>query len=236
MMSRDYITRLSGILPESEVISAFKNAYPENTFYSNVAPIVANVVALLRGDADEITTDLDIKGFRTGASTFFRNASKKAVKPEHKKLLEHFSYLLSSYPDTLISLFIVPRSEITSLEDLRGVLSQMATWTMILGGIGIVSLVFLLFNARALGIALLVSGSLGILSSLLIAIVFLPKTPANFFMAIVHEMTRHTILLLSLESVIIFLVGALLLWLRVPPSGGISKGGFTDRRGHEARA
>lgn len=219
IMSKDFISRLSGILPESEIIQAYKNACPQSSFLVSVRPVVKNIVALLRGDANEITANLDIKEFKKGVTSFYHESSTKAVNPEHKKTLEHFSQVMAAFPDALLNNFIIPRSDVSQLEHVHAILATLFRWMIILGIIFIVSLAVLFFDLNVLGKTFLVSGALGLFSALLAVIAYFPRSPGSFMGAVVREATKKTFILLSIESAAILLLGAILVWTRRQKEG-----------------
>jgi hypothetical protein len=211
MMSKDFLSRLSGILPQDEVIQAYERACPQEVFVENTQPVVADVIALLTGKVVDITSPLDIRCLRQGITAYYLEASKKDPAPEHQELLAHLSEVVSQFPDTLNSDFIMPRSDVLRLEGLQRLLAMALQGAIVFGAVCLAACLVLAFSGT-LPRALTIAGALGLFGSAVAAVALAVTKPAAFIPAVIAAEAKSSAMLMALESAVIFIIGALFLW------------------------
>ncbi len=220
--------KVLAIISRPEIIAGIEQEYPQKEFVQEMTPLYKAIISFLKEGNVEIFTRgyVSIRVFKAGIIRFFDNAAKESTNANNKAVLENLSHwIASSYPDEIPMITLVRQADIDQLGRAREALHKVHEGLIITAVLSAVIILFLFFNLRMMGTALSVTGSAGLIISLLIfaglgplttfVVSQLPMTVISasavktndFILVLLPLVVKHFLFIFSIENSIMFLIG-----------------------------
>ncbi len=219
IMSSDFVNLFAESIPEQDIESAFKSAYPEEKFKTELKELLKTISKYLRDEVNSPNHALNLVEFRKNVSSFLKSRADMEKKTESKQLLLKYSNVLLNYPDNFPMLRL---DDIEHIDEMKENLSRLKSIFTPFLVIALISLIILLFNPRLLAFAFLLAGITNAIGTFAVRGIIsnaLAKNPepARTIASIVASETISAVFVIS---IILIAVGIIILSIKRKNQGG----------------
>lgn len=155
MMYSDFVNLFSGIISKKEIENAFRSAYPEEKFKTELKELLKTVSKYLRDEVNSPNHNLDLIDFKKEISIFLKSRADAETRTGPRQLLLRYSNVLLNYPDNFPMLRL---DDIEHIDEMKENLSKLKSVLTPFFVVALISLIILLFNIRLFAVAVLLTG------------------------------------------------------------------------------
>jgi hypothetical protein len=204
IMTSDFVALFSETLSKQDIERAFRSAYPEEKFKTELNGLFKTISKYLRDEVDSPNHNLDLVEFKKSISIFFKSRAEQEKKDEIKQKLLKYSNVLANYPDNFPMLRL---DDIEHIDEMKENLVKIKSIFMPFFIVTIISLIILLFNIRLLACGILLTGLMNSIGTIIVkgkvaSVLARNPEPTRTIATTIASQTTSAILWLSIILVI----------------------------------